>query len=259
MRKATPEGRLASRDRGGTSYDPQGSVPVGLRSSLATTVTWSVDMVSDQVAGGWPRHRVHNITSSQLLGRDHPGGVSRHPPLDGSRLFPEHPNVTGIVGWRFGRNSEAEAAQETHLERHHQVAADIRLVRVAVARGSVRRHRGTVARVAEHAALGSRMAGLPVHGDHESGGDAPPQLLVIPNGRVVTVRRARAGVGQVSSERLETSVQQVGKVLEVSFLLRLAGRREREGEPFPQGWLRDPFDVHGQRPAGPLPFHQNAA
>jgi len=244
MRKATPEGRLASRDRGGTSYDPQGSVPVDLRSSLATSVTWSVDMVSDQVADGWPRHRVHNITSSQLFGRDHPGGVSRHPPLDGSRLFPEHPHVTWIVGHRFGRNSEPEAAQETHLERHHQVAAGICLVRVAVARGSVRRHRGAVAGVAEHAALGSRLAGLQVLGDHESG-DAPPQRLVIPNGRVVTVRRARASVGQVSSERLETSVQQLGEVLEVSFLLRLAGRREREGEPLPQGWLRDRFDVHG--------------
>ena len=161
-------------------------------------------------------------SGSHLLWRDHPGGVGCHPPLDGGRLPPEHPHMTGIVGWWFSRNSEPEAAQEVHVESYQQVFADTRLGRAAVASGSVRRHRRTVARVAEHSTLGPVLAGLPVDGDH-GGGDSPPQILVIPDRRIVTVRRPRASAGQAISERLQASVEQGHQVLEVPFPLGLAG------------------------------------
>ena len=176
-------------------------------------------------------------------GWDHPIRLPCQLPLDRSRLLAEYPYMAGIVGWRFRRNSEAQAAYETHIESHHQIVSGIRLAGAAVVSCFVRRHRRTIARVAEHPALGSRSSSDLVHNDHANG-DSSPDLLVIPYGRVVSVLGCGTSAAQATSERLQAGIEQADKVLEVAFRFGLSGRFVREGESVRQGELRDAVKVH---------------
>ena len=114
----------------------------------------------------------------------------------------------------------------------------IRLARAIVTSRSVRRHRRTIAGVAEHPALGSQSVCGFVPTDHVNR-DSPPDLLVIPYRLVVGVFGRRIGGTQATSKRLQAGIEQADKILEIAFRFRLLGGFVRERE------FLDAVKVHG--------------
>lgn len=161
--------------------------------------------------------------------RDYPPRLLCEPAPDRTRLLPEYPHVTGVLGWRLRRNPEPKTAYETYVEPGHHIVSRIRLRGRAVALRSVGRHRRTITGIGEHPTCRPRPIRDLVAVDHAYG-DSPPDILFVLYGQVVGVSGCLIGETQPTSERLHASSKQADKVLDVAYQFAFSGRLVGERE-----------------------------